>query len=272
MAVASKVGVCGAAGRMGRAIIRLLCAGPDAPATLGAAIEARGAAAVGQDAGVLAGGRPLEIMIRDQLPAVLNDCDVLINFTLAEAVPAVLGHCRQAGKPLVIGTTGLEPSTVKAVRDAARDIPIVLAPNMSVGVNLCLKLLAQAAEVVGEDADIEIIDLHHREKRDAPSGTALRMGEKIARVLGRDLEQSASYGRRGIGPTRSRDTIAFATLRAGDSVGEHTVLFALDGERIEITHRASSRETFARGAIRAACWLVHQVPGCYDMQDVLALR
>lgn len=257
---------------MGRTVIRLLCAGPGAPAALGAAIEARGAAGVGQDAGVLAGGRALGVAVRDQLPPVLGDCDVLINFTLAEAVPAVLGHCREAGKPLVIGTTGLEPSTVKAVRDAARDIPIVLAPNMSVGINLCLKLLAQAAEVVGEDADIEIIDLHHREKRDAPSGTALRMGELIARVLGRDLEQGASYGRRGISPARSRETIAFSSLRAGDSVGEHTVLFALRGERIEITHRASSRETFARGAIKAACWLVRQGPGCYDMQDVLGLR
>ena len=254
---------------MGREIIRLLC-GPEAPgveATLGAAIDAPGAPGVGQDAGTLVGGRRLGVMVRDQLGPVLEDCDVLVNFSLAEAVPSVLAHCRQAGKPVVIGTTGLEPSCVQAVQEAARDIPIVLAPNMSVGVNLCLKLLALAAEVVGEEADVEIIELHHRGKRDAPSGTALRMGEVIAEVLGRDLGESAIHGRQA-----PRNTLSFSSLRAGDCVGEHTVLFALDGERIELTHRASSRETFARGALRAACWLVSQSPGCYDMQDVLALR
>jgi 4-hydroxy-tetrahydrodipicolinate reductase len=180
--------------------------------------------------------------------------------------------CRQHGKAIVIGTTGLSDEQKAAIRAASADIGIVFAPNMSVGVNLCFRLLDLAARVMGEDADIEVIEAHHRHKVDAPSGTALGMGEVVAAALGRDLKEVAVYGREGRTGARDHETIGFETIRAGDVVGEHTVWFATEGERVEIAHKASSRMTFAKGAVRAADWLVAQGKGMYDMQDVLGLR
>ncbi|MDX1605885.1 MAG: 4-hydroxy-tetrahydrodipicolinate reductase, partial [Candidatus Competibacterales bacterium] len=183
-----------------------------------------------------------------------------------------LEHCRTVGRSLVIGTTGFDPQQRERIAAAARDIPVVFAPNMSAGVNLCLKLLQTAARALGDEVDIEIIEAHHRHKVDAPSGTALRMGEEVARALGRNLEDCAVYAREGHTGERHPGSIGFATVRAGDIVGEHTVMFADAGERIEITHKASSRLTFARGAVRAARWLSGRGPGLYDMQDVLGLK
>jgi 4-hydroxy-tetrahydrodipicolinate reductase len=203
---------------------------------------------------------------------VLDDFDVLIDFTRPEATLAHLAICRGAGKAMVIGTTGFDEDQKAVIREASKDIPVVFAPNMSVGVNLCFKLLELAARVMGDAADIEIIEAHHRHKVDAPSGTALRMGEVVADALGRNLEDCAVYGREGVTGERERETIGFETIRAGDIVGEHTVMFAAEGERVEITHKASSRMTFAGGAVRAAAWLGDRPRGLFDMQDVLGLR
>lgn len=183
-----------------------------------------------------------------------------------------LAVCREHGKRLVIGTTGFTPEQKADIEHIALTIPLVLAPNMSVGVNLCLKLLEIAAKVIGEQTDIEIIEAHHRHKVDAPSGTALRMGEVVAAALGRDLRECAVYGREGYTGERDPKTIGFSVIRAGDIVGEHTVMFADEGERVEITHNATSRMTFAKGAMRAAIWLMDKTPGIYDMQDVLGLK
>jgi 4-hydroxy-tetrahydrodipicolinate reductase len=191
---------------------------------------------------------------------------------LPEVMLKNLAFCRKAGKAMVIGTTGLDAAQKQLLVEAGKDIPIVFAANFSVGVNLSLKLLDMAARVLGDDADIEIIEAHHRHKIDAPSGTALRMGEVIASALDRDLQKVAVYGREGHTGARERETIGFATVRGGDVVGDHTVLFACEGERLEITHKASSRMTFAKGAVRAALWLDAREPGLYDMQDVLELR
>jgi 4-hydroxy-tetrahydrodipicolinate reductase len=180
--------------------------------------------------------------------------------------------CRVRGKRIVIGTTGFDDGGKQRIAAAARDIPVVFAPNMSVGVNVCLKLLDMAARALGDEADIEVIEAHHRHKIDAPSGTALRMGEVVAAALGRDLKRDAIYGREGVTGERERRTIGFSTIRAGDIVGDHTVMFASEGERVEITHKASSRMTFAMGAVRAARWLATREAGLYDMQDVLGLR
>jgi 4-hydroxy-tetrahydrodipicolinate reductase len=197
--------------------------------------------------------------------------DILIDFTTPEATLANLAACRAAGRAIVIGTTGAGLDRA-VVATAARDIPVVWAPNMSIGVNLCFGLLAIAARVLGDDVDVEIVEAHHRHKVDAPSGTALRMGEIVATALGRDLRDCAVYRREGQAGPRERCTIGFATIRAGEIVGDHTVLFAGPGERVEITHRAEHRATFARGALRAARWLAGRPPGLYDMQDVLELR
>jgi 4-hydroxy-tetrahydrodipicolinate reductase len=195
----------------------------------------------------------------------------LIDFTRPDVSMDFIEQCRRAGKKVVIGTTGYSDEQKAAINKAAEDIAIVLAPNFSVGVNLSLKLLEMAAKVMGDYTDIEIIEAHHRHKVDAPSGTALRMGEVIADTLGRDLKDCAIYGREGNTGERDRNTIGFSTIRAGDIVGEHTVMFADDGERLEITHKASSRMTFANGAVRAAVWLANKETGLYDMQDVLGL-
>jgi len=264
----TRIAVLGASGRMGRCLI----AAAAEKHRLTAAISRPGSPWVGQDAGVLAGCGATQVMVCDNLAAVCDAFDVLIDFTRPETTLQALAVCEAAGKAMVIGTTGFDAAQRARLDAASRAIPLVVAPNMSVGVNLALKLLALAAQVMGETADIEIIEAHHRHKIDAPSGTALRMGEVIAQTLGRDLATCAVYGREGVTGERDRQTIGFATVRAGDIVGEHTVLFADDGERLEITHRASSRMTFARGAVRAAVWLSRQPAGCYDMQDVLGLK
>jgi len=265
-----RVAVTGAAGRMGRVLIEA-CQQADG-VTLGAAIERPGSSVIGVDAGELAGIGRLGVTVVDDLAAVSADFDVLIDFTRPEVTLANLAVCAKAGKKMVIGTTGLDAAQKAALAEAGKNMGIVFAPNMSVGVNLCLKLLDMAARVLGDEVDIEIIEAHHRHKVDAPSGTALAMGEAVAAALGRDLKECAVYGRQGHTGERDRKTIGFETIRAGDIVGDHTVLFAALGERVEITHKASSRMTFAKGAVRAAQWLMQKEAGLYDMQDVLDLR
>jgi 4-hydroxy-tetrahydrodipicolinate reductase len=239
---------------------------------LGAATEHAESSMLGQDAGVVAGVGELGVEIVSDLRQVADDFDLLIDFTRPAATMAHLEICRANGKGMVIGTTGLSDEEKERLATAAKDIGIVFAPNMSIGVNLCFKLLDMAAQVMGDDVDIEIIEAHHRFKEDAPSGTALRMGEVVADALRRDLKQCAVYGREGVTGERDRKTIGFETIRAGDIVGEHTVMFAAMGERVEITHKASSRMNFANGAVRAAAWIMEQQKGLYDMQDVLGLR
>ena len=207
----------------------------------------------------------------DDIKRVLKDFDVLIDFTRPEATLDALSVCQSAGKAMVIGTTGFSDDALKAIDQASSDIPIVFAPNMSVGVNLTLKLLETTAKVIGTDSNIEIVEAHHRHKVDAPSGTALKMGEVIANALGRDLSECAVYGREGTEEPRDRQTIGFSSIRGGDVVGEHTVTFFMEGERVEITHKASSRMTYANGAVKASQWLTNQANGLYSMQDVLDL-
>jgi 4-hydroxy-tetrahydrodipicolinate reductase len=265
-----RVAVTGAAGRMGRVLIEA-CQQAEG-VELGAAVERPGSSVIGVDAGELAGVGRNGVTVVDDLVAVTGDFDVLIDFTRPEVTLANLAVCAQAGRKMVIGTTGFDDAQKGELRAAAERIAIVFAPNMSVGVNLCLKLLDMAARVLGDEVDIEIIEAHHRHKVDAPSGTALAMGETVAAALGRDLKECAVYGRQGHTGERDRRTIGFETIRAGDIVGDHTVLFAALGERVEITHKASSRMTFAKGAVRAAQWLSGQPSGLFDMQDVLGLR
>ena len=207
----------------------------------------------------------------DDIERVLKDFDVLIDFTRPEATLDALSVCQSAGKAMVIGTTGFSDDALKVIDQASSDIPIVFAPNMSVGVNLTLKLLETTAKVIGTDSNIEIVEAHHRHKVDSPSGTALKMGEVIANALGRDLSECAVYGREGTEEPRDRQTIGFSSIRGGDVVGEHTVTFFMEGERVEITHKASSRMTYANGAVRACQWLTNKANGLYSMQDVLDL-
>jgi len=207
----------------------------------------------------------------DDIERVLKDFDVLIDFTRPEATLDALSVCQSAGKAMVIGTTGFSDDALKVIDQASSDIPIVFAPNMSIGVNLTLKLLETTAKVIGTDSNIEIVEAHHRHKVDSPSGTALKMGEVIANALGRDLSECAVYGREGTEEPRDRQTIGFSSIRGGDVVGEHTVTFFMEGERVEITHKASSRMIYANGALRAAHWLHKKPNGLYSMQDVLDL-
>ncbi|SDY06531.1 4-hydroxy-tetrahydrodipicolinate reductase [Allochromatium warmingii] len=265
-----RIAIAGAGGRMGHNLVQAVTETDGL--TLGAATERAGSSLIGADAGELAGVGQLKVPIVAELASVLADFDVLIDFTAPAATLAHLALCCAAGKRMVIGTTGLDATQRAAITAAGADIGIVFAPNMSIGVNLCFKLLDIAARVLGDEVDIEIIEAHHRHKVDAPSGTALRMGEVIADALGRDLKEVAVYGREGQTGARARHTIGFETIRAGDVVGEHSVWFAADGERVEIAHKASSRMTFARGAARAARWIADHERGCFDMQDVLGLR
>lgn len=265
-----RIAVAGAGGRMGRTLIRAVTEAEDL--TLGAATEQPDSSLLGADAGELAGVGGLDVAVCLDLEPVLRDFDVLIDFTTPAATLGHLELCRRVGKRMVIGTTGFTPDQRAAIAKAGADIGIVCAPNMSVGVNLCLKLLDVAARVLGDGVDIEIIEAHHHHKVDAPSGTAIRMGEVVAQALGRDLGQVAIYSREGHVGERARETIGFETIRAGDIVGEHTVWFAAEGERVEIAHKASSRMTFAGGAARAARWIADRQQGLYDMQDVLGLR
>lgn len=265
-----RIAVMGAAGRMGRTLIEAVQQAPGAGLT--AAIDRPDSTLVGADAGELAGLGRVGVVVSDHLEKVVDEFDVLIDFTHPSVTLNNLEVCRKAGKAMVIGTTGFTVEERQRLAEVAREIPIVFAANFSVGVNLCLKLLDTAARVLGDEVDIEVIEAHHRHKVDAPSGTALRMGEVVANALGRDLQKVAVYGREGQTGARARETIGFATVRAGDIVGDHTVLFAAEGERVEITHKASSRMTFAKGAVRAALWLEGRTAALYDMQDVLALR
>jgi 4-hydroxy-tetrahydrodipicolinate reductase len=264
----TKVAIAGASGRMGRSLIEACQQAEGIKVT--AASEWSGSTVLGADAGEVAGIGPIGVPIRAGLQG--GEFDVLIDFTRPEATLENLALCRAAGRRMVIGTTGFEPAGREAIREAAEDVAVVFAPNMSVGVNLCFKLLDIAARVLGDEVDVEVIEAHHRHKVDAPSGTALRMGEVVAAALGRNLDDCAVYGRQGVTGERRRETIGFETIRAGDIVGEHTVMFAGLGERVEITHKATSRMTFARGAARAASWVMGQSRGLFDMQDVLGLR
>ena len=264
------IAVTGAAGRMGRSLITACTQNDDCQ--LSAAIEHSGNSLVGSDAGDLAGVGKLNVKLCDDLNSVTRSFDTLIDFTRPDVTLVNLQACVANKKSIIIGTTGFSDEQKLLIAEAAKTIPVVFAPNMSVGVNLCFKLLDLAARVLGDEVDIEVIEAHHRHKVDAPSGTAIRMGEVVAHALGRNLDDCAVYGREGITGARDRKTIGFETIRAGDIVGDHTVLFAADGERVEITHKASSRMTFANGAVRAALWLKNQPAGLYDMQDVLKLR
>lgn len=269
-----RIAITGASGRMGRCLIEAVTLQQrNKIVSLGAVISNSNLIfdANDNDAGRLVGKDRLGISILNDLSTAFNDFDVLIDFTRPESSMAYIEQCRRAGKKIVIGTTGFNDAQKALITKAAEDIAIVFAPNMSVGVNLSLKLLELTAKVMGDYTDIEIIEAHHRHKIDAPSGTALRMGEVIAETLGRHLKDCAVYGREGNTGERNRNTIGFSTIRAGDIVGEHTVMFADEGERIEITHKASSRMTFANGAVRAAVWLANKDTGLYDMQDVLGL-
>ena len=262
------IAVAGAAGRMGRTVTQAVVEANDA--RLAAALEMPGHGSTGSDAGTLAGVGELGVPIVDR-EADMGPFDVLIDFTNAQSALSHLEECERRSRPAVIGATGFDDSQKGAVRERAKRIPVVLAPNMSVGVNLCLRLIESAARALGDGVDIEIIEAHHRHKVDAPSGTALRMGEVVAEALGRDLRECAVFGREGHTGARDRATIGFETIRAGDIVGEHTVLFAGAGERVEITHRSSSRMNYAAGALRAARWVKGRPCGVYDMLNVLGL-
>jgi 4-hydroxy-tetrahydrodipicolinate reductase len=242
----TKIAVTGISGRMGQSIIQSINETPQAELSL-------------------------ELDKGDDIQSQIDTFEVLIDFTRPEATLEYLKACENARKSIVIGTTGFDEAGLKAIHQASKKIPIVFAPNMSVGVNLSLKLLETAAKVIGVNSDIEIVEAHHRHKVDAPSGTALKMGEVIANALGRNLSECAVYGREGIEQPRDRKTIGFSTIRGGDVVGEHTVSFFMDGERVEITHKASSRQTFSNGALRAAMWLNGKNAGLYSMQNVLEL-
>jgi 4-hydroxy-tetrahydrodipicolinate reductase len=263
-----QVAVAGSSGRMGRALLELLFQTPEF--RLHAALERTDSPFLGKDAGELIGS-PCGVRITERVADALPGADVLIDFTRPEGTLVHLELCRRLGVKAVIGTTGFTDEQKARIADAARDLSIVFAPNMSVGVTLVLKLLDTAARILKDGYDIEIIEAHHRHKVDAPSGTALRMGEVIAQALGRSLEQCAVYGREGVTGERQASTIGFATVRGGDIVGDHTALFAGVGERVEITHRASSRATFALGALRAARFLASKERGLFDMRDVLGL-
>lgn len=264
-----RVAIVGAGGRMGRQLIQAALHMEGIQP--GAALEREGSSLLGSDAGELAGVGKTGVIVTSDLASVKDDFDVLIDFTRPAGTLAHLAFCRKHGKAMVIGTTGFDEAGKQAIRDAAKDIAIVFAANFSVGVNVMLKLLEKAAKVMGDYSDIEIIEAHHRHKVDAPSGTALAMGETIAHALNKDLKDCAVYSREGHTGERVLGTIGFATVRAGDIVGEHTAMFADIGERVEITHKASSRMTFANGALRSALWLKTKKNGLFDMRDVLEL-
>ena len=268
--MAVRVGVCGAAGRMGKTILEVCNDNDGVEVT--AAIEYSESPMLGLDAGEVAGLGKLGVKITDDIAAVADQVDVIIDFTLATSVAANIQKCVASGCKMVIGTTGLSQGDQDLIKSASEKIAIVFAPNMSIGVNLCFKLLEIAAQVIGDDTDIEIIEAHHRHKVDAPSGTAIGMGEAIAGAMGNKLNDVAVYAREGITGERTKDEIGFATIRAGDIVGEHTAMFADIGERVEITHKATDRMTFANGAVKAAVWLSAKPAGFYTMTDVLGLN
>ena len=263
-----KIAVAGASGRMGKMLVEAIAAAPDVQ--LSGALDVADSPALGQDAAAFL-GRPAGVAIESDVATALAGARCLIDFTRPEGTLAHLAYCAEHGIAMVIGTTGFDDAGKAAIRAASEKTAIVFAPNMSVGVNVTLKLLEMAAKSFAEGYDIEIVEAHHRHKVDTPSGTALKMGEVIAGALGRDLKECAVYGREGVTGARDPSTIGFATIRGGDIVGDHTVLFAGDGERIEISHKSSSRVTYAHGALRAARFLADKTTGLYDMQDVLGL-
>jgi 4-hydroxy-tetrahydrodipicolinate reductase len=267
-----KAVVTGAAGRMGSRIINVLSTSEGI--RLSGAVERKGHPLMGQDscgpAGLPAGG--VLTVITDDIAAALKAGDALIDFTFPEASLGHIKACAELGKPAVIGSTGFSKEQLGEINKYVQKIPCVLSPNMSVGVNVCFKALADLAKTLGSDFDVEIVEAHHRLKKDAPSGTAVRMGEVVAAALGRDYRQVARCHREGITGERTKEEIGMQTIRGGDIVGEHTVYFIGMGERIELTHRALTRDMFARGAVRAAKWVIGKKPGLYDMQDVLGLK
>jgi len=263
-----RVAIAGASGRMGRMLVEAVHLAPDC--TLAGALAHAGNPGIGQDATAWL-GHASGVNVTDDLAIGLAEAQVLIDFTRPEGTLAHLAACRERGIAMVIGTTGFTEAQKAEIADAARDIGIVLAPNMSVGVNVVLGLLDMAARALNEGFDIEIVEAHHRHKVDAPSGTALAMGESVAKALGRDLKACAVYGREGVTGARDPSTIGFATVRGGDIIGDHTVLFAGTGERIEISHKATSRAVFAQGSLRAARFLAGRAPGLYTMADVLGM-
>ena len=265
-----KIAVTGVAGKMGRAVLSELLDGAHPNTILAGALHRKNSDYIGHDAASLAGLSECGILVSADIPLV--DVDVMIDFSLPEPALAYLDACVSKSLPLIIGTTGFSAQQRSRIEEASKHIPLVLAPNMSVGVNLSFYLLDQITRVMGADSDIEISETHHRHKLDSPSGTAVRIGEVIAGALDRSLDEIAVYSRQGTSASRSKTEIGFSSLRAGDVVGDHTVLFANDGERLELTHKASSRKTFAKGALRAAAWVKDQPNGFYDMQDVLGLR
>lgn len=263
-----RIAVAGSSGRMGHMLIEAVLGAEGCQ--LHAALDRNGSPAIGLDAAAFL-GRDCGVLITDDL-AALNGADVLIDFTRPEGTLVHLGKCREYGVNLIIGTTGFEAEGKAAIETASKNIAIVYAQNMSAGVNLVFKLLEVAAKALATGYDIEIVEMHHRMKVDAPSGTAIRMGEVVADALGRDLNECAVYGREGVTGERDPSTIGFATLRGGDVIGDHTVVFAGMGERVEITHKASNRNIYAQGSLRAARFLSSQKAGLFDMQDVLGLR
>ena len=265
-----KVGVIGAGGRMGRMLIEAVQNNPKT--ILNAAIERQGSSLVGADAGEVAAIGRLEVQIVDELEAVINDIDVLIDFSLPDATEKNMQVCAEHNVAMVIGTTGFNETQEQVLAKASEKIAIVYAGNYSTGVNLSLKLLGMAAKAFGNDADIEIIEAHHKHKIDAPSGTAYMMAEAVAEARGQNLKDVAIYGREGQTGERESGTIGIHAVRGGEIVGDHSVMFIADGEVVEITHRARERMTFAAGAVRAATWVTEQAVGQYDMQDVLGLN
>lgn len=264
-----RIAVLGAGGRMGRMLIQAV---QQSEHQLSAAIVRAGSSLVGSDAGELAGIGKIGVIVSDNVQDALKVSDVVIDFTLPDVTEQHFQACRDAGVAMVIGTTGFNDAQKALLDSTAQAIPLVYAANYSVGVNVSIKLLELAAQSFGDSVDIEIVEAHHRNKVDAPSGTALMMGEAVANTLGRNLKEVAVYGREGHTGVRDRQTIGFETIRGGDIVGEHTVMFIGDGERVEIKHMATSRMNFASGAVRAAAWVVEQAKGRYDMLDVLNLK
>ena len=262
--------VCGAGGRMGRTLINL--ATQAAETKLVGAVEAPGLATIGRDAGEIAGVGVLHVPIVDSLDKCIRSDAVTLDFTNSAAAVAHLRTAVQHQAPIVIGSTGYTPPEQAELERLAPQTRTVIAPNMSVGINVLLQLVRQAAQTLGPDFDPEIVEIHHKMKVDAPSGTALKLGRTVAEALGRDFEKSAVFGRQGLTGQRRQNEIGMMTLRGGDAVGDHTVMFVGFGERIELTHRSQSRDCLARGALRAALWLITQPPGRYDMTDVLGLK
>lgn len=265
-----RVAIAGAAGRMGRNLVK--AAHQNTQASVGSGSERPESSLVGVDIGELCGEGQLNVVLVDDLEKAIDDFDVIVDFTAPVSTLANIELCKKYNKKLVIGTTGFSEEEKEVINQASLEMPIIMAPNYSVGVNLVFKLLEKAAKVMGDYCDVEIVEAHHRHKVDAPSGTAIGMGEAIAGAMGNDLNDVAVWAREGITGERTKDEIGFATIRAGDIIGEHTAMFADIGERVEITHKATDRMTFANGAIKAAVWLNDKPSGFYTMTDVLGLN